>query len=117
MLSVFPVGFLLDKGGLLMSIWVLAISGVIYTGLSLLTMFPIQVQLATFVVVAFFHAILFSTMATYVAVAFSFAHFGKLWGIVFLFGGSVNIGEYFLEYGVNTYLDHLLNSNITSMHV
>jgi MFS family permease len=92
--SVPVIGILLDRMGLLLSIWVLVASGVLYAIFSLLLFMPIEVQLITFIFVAFFRALLFSVMATYVAVEFSFAHFGKLWGIVFLMGGIVNLGEY-----------------------
>lgn len=95
-LSVPLIGILLDRLGLYLSVWVLVLSGVLYAVFSLLLFMPVEVQLITFILVAFFRALLFSVMATYVAVQFSFVHFGKLWGIVFLMGGIVNLGEYFL---------------------
>jgi MFS family permease len=98
----FPmIGFLLDRLGLYLSIWILVASGIVYGILSVLTFVPIEVQLITFIFVAFFRALLFSAMATYVAAAFAFQHFGKLWGVVFLFGGIVNLAEYFLSAAVN----------------
>ena len=100
-LSVPVIGVLLDKVGLYLSIWVLVVSGVLYAVFSLLLFMPIEVQLITFILVAFFRALLFSVMATYVAVEFSFVHFGKLWGIVFLMGGIVNLGEYFMTVYAN----------------
>ncbi len=90
------IGLMLDRLGLYLSVWVLTISGVLYAIFSLLLFMPIEVQLITFILVAFFRALLFSVMATYVAVQFSFAHFGKLWGIVFLMGGIVNLADYFV---------------------
>lgn len=95
-LSVPVIGLFLDKMGLAFSIWALCITGLLYAGLALCTFWPVEVQYITFVAVAFFRALLFSVMATYVAVQFSFVHFGKLWGIVFLLGGIVNLAEYFL---------------------
>lgn len=99
-MSVPVIGFLLDRLGLYLSIWILVGSGIMYGIFGLLTMLPIEVQLITFIFVAFFRALLFSAMATYVAAAFSFQHFGKLWGVVFLFGGIVNLAEYFLSAAV-----------------
>jgi MFS family permease len=95
-LSVPVIGLMLDRLGLYLSVWVLVVSGVLYAVFSLLFFLPIEVQLITFILVAFFRALLFSVMATYVAVQFSFVHFGKLWGIVFLMGGIVNLAEYFM---------------------
>jgi len=99
-MSVPVIGFLLDRLGLYLSIWILVGSGILYGIFGLLTMLPIEVQLITFIFVAFFRALLFSAMATYVAAAFSFQHFGKLWGIVFFFGGLVNLAEYFMSAAV-----------------
>ena len=103
-LSVPIIGIFLDKLGLTFSIWALCISGALYAGLAVCVFLPIQVQYVTFVVVAFYRALLFSVMATYVAVEFSFVHFGKLWGTVFLLGGLVNLGEYFMVDAVHKYL-------------
>ena len=55
------------------------LSGIAYGAFTLLVWLPIEVQLVTFALVAFFRALVFSVMATYVAVEFSFEHFGKLW--------------------------------------
>lgn len=99
-MSVPVIGFLLDRLGLYLSIWILVGSGILYGIFGLLTILPIEVQLITFIFVAFFRALLFSAMATYVAAAFSFQHFGKLWGIVFFFGGLVNLAEYFMSAAV-----------------
>lgn len=95
-LSVPVIGLFLDKLGLPFSLWALVLSGVLSGGCALLVVAPIQVQLVTFVLVAFFRALTFSVMATYVAVEFSFAFFGTLWGIIFFIGGIINVGIYFL---------------------
>jgi hypothetical protein len=103
--SVPLVGWSLDRFGLLFSIFALTISGNVYAVTSLLFMFPLQVQIATFIVVAIFRALLFSVMATYVAVKWGFENFGKLWGIIFLFGGIINIGINFIVDAIGNYLD------------
>eukprot|EP01088_Endostelium_zonatum_P006297 TRINITY_DN1840_c0_g3_i1.p1 TRINITY_DN1840_c0_g3~~TRINITY_DN1840_c0_g3_i1.p1 ORF type:complete len:513 (+),score=75.56 TRINITY_DN1840_c0_g3_i1:75-1613(+) len=104
-LSAPIVGWLLDKQGIVTSVSILILSGVIYGILSLFTHVTIWFQIATFLVVAFFRAILFSSMAHYVSLWFGFANFGKLWGIVFFVAGVINLGLYFLVKAINTYFD------------
>jgi hypothetical protein len=94
--SVPLVGLMLDKGGLLLSIFAICITGALWGGFSLLYWLPLELQFVTFFMVALYRALLFSVMATFVFVTFGQAHFGKSWGVVFFFGGVINISEYFL---------------------
>eukprot|EP01126_Amoeba_proteus_P044655 TRINITY_DN4970_c0_g1_i8.p1 TRINITY_DN4970_c0_g1~~TRINITY_DN4970_c0_g1_i8.p1 ORF type:complete len:410 (-),score=45.25 TRINITY_DN4970_c0_g1_i8:157-1386(-) len=104
--SVPLVGWIIDRFGLLFSIFVLTLSGNIYGLLSLLTMLPVQVQVVTFVMVALFRALLFSVMATYVAVKWGMQDFGKLWGIIFFLGGIINVLLYLLGNEIQTKLNN-----------
>jgi len=103
--SVPFVGWSLDKFGIWFSVVLLCVSGNLYALTSLFFMFPLPVQIITFVMVGIFRALLFSVMATFVAVRWGFEDFGKLWGIIFLFGGVINVGIIYVAYVVNSHLD------------
>jgi LAT3 family solute carrier family 43 protein 1 len=94
-----------------LSLWVLNVSATLFGLLSCINVLPLQ--LVTFLMMSFFRAFLFSAMSNFVVDSFGFAHFGKLWGLVFSIAGVINIGLYFLTQLVY----HALNGNFFCANV
>ena len=89
-----PVGAVLDSMPLSMAMFMLSLAAVVHGVLALpVAMFASRtVQLAGFLVFAYYRAALFGTMATTVAFSFGHGNFGKLWGLLYAVSGCFNFG-------------------------
>jgi hypothetical protein len=89
-----PVGAILDKMPLSAGMFMLSLAAVLHSVFAMAAP-PFDsptLQLAGFVVFAYYRAALFGTMATTVALSFGHGNFGKLWGLLYAVAGCFNFG-------------------------
>jgi hypothetical protein len=80
LLAAVPVGLILDRFHVAVSLWIIGGLGVLYSGLALMIFAPITAQISTMIIVGIYRAVLFSTTAVFIG-KFGFEHFGVLFGI------------------------------------
>ena len=89
-----PVGAILDKMPLSAGMFMLSLAAVVHSIFAMAAPpfdSPVM-QLAGFVVFAYYRAALFGTMATTVALSFGHGNFGTLWGLLYAVAGCLNFG-------------------------